>query len=297
MIWVTWRQHRGQAIACLALFCVLAIAAIAIGAWMRSTFSHDGLGACLARSGGADCPQTITSFVKEFSGGVTAPLFLAAVAIPGLLGAVVGAPLLGRELEQGTWRLAWSQTVPRTRWMVTKLALVTGGLVVFGVAATLVMTWFHAPMDRVSSRLQMSSFNFEGLTFTCSLLCGFGLAVLAGLLLRNTIGAMVVGYLAWEVPNLVVLLLNGPIKIPPAVTTRIPCHVGCSGATTDSVPPVTGHLGDLVLSVTRSGNELVVRYLPASRFWTTQLIGAGLLLVIAAAALTTAVWLLHRRTT
>jgi hypothetical protein len=297
MIWVTWRQHRGQAIACLALFCVLALAALAIGTWMRSTFSHDGLGICLARSGGVGCPQTITSFLNKFNGGIVSPLFVAMVAIPGLLGAVVGAPLLGRELEQGTWQLAWSQTVPRTRWLITKLALVTGGLVVFGVATTAVMTWFHAPLDRVSNRLLVTSSNFEGLTFTCSLLCGFGLAVLAGLLLRNTIGAMVVGYLAWEAPNLVVLLLNGPIKVPPAATTRIPCHVGCPGASTNSVPPVTGHLGDLVLSVTRSGNELVVSYLPASRFWTTQLIGAGLFLVIAAAALTAAIWLLHRRTT
>lgn len=30
---------------------------------------------------------------------------------------VIGAPLLGLELERGTWRLAWSQTVPRTRWL------------------------------------------------------------------------------------------------------------------------------------------------------------------------------------
>lgn len=297
MIWVTWRQHRGQAIACLALFCVLAIAAIAIGAWMRLTFSHDGLGVCLARSGGADCPQVIVSFLGKFNGGIVSPLFVAVVAIPGLLGAVVGAPLLGRELEQGTWRLAWSQTVPRTRWLVTKLALVTGGLVVFGVATTLVMTWFHAPLDRVSNRLLMTSSSFEGLTFTCSLLCGFGLAVLAGLLLRNTIGAMVVGYIAWEVPTAVTALLNGPIKIPPPATARIPCHAGCPGASTNSVPPVTGHLGDLVLGVTRGGNELVVTYFPASRFWTSQFIGAGLFLIIAAAALTTAVWLLHRRTT
>ena len=52
-----------------------------------------------------------------------------------------------------------------------------------------------------------------------------------------------------------------------------------------------------MLSVTRSGGELVVTYLPASRFWTLQLIQGGLFLAIAAAALGAAVWLLHRRTT
>jgi len=236
MIWVTWRQHRGQAVACLALFCVLAIVAIAIGAWMRSTFSHDGLGVCLARSGGAGCPQTIASFVNKFSGGPTAPLFIAALAIPGWLGAVVGAPLLGRELEQGTWRLAWSQTVPRTRWLVTKLTLVIGGLIVFGAAVTAALTWFHEPLDRVGTRLVLPAFDLEGPVLTCSLLCSFGLAVLYGLLLRNVIGAAVAAYFTWEAPTAVVAMLNGPIRILPAATMRLPCQAGCPGVDSSSSP-------------------------------------------------------------
>lgn len=297
MTWVVWRQHRTQAIICLALLGVVTVFAIAVGTWMRTTFVNDGLGSCLAHSGGSGCPAVITAFVNKFNGALTAPVGVVVLAAPGILGAVVGAPLLGGELETGTWRLAWSQTVPRTRWLVTKLALVTGGLVVFGVAITLILTWFHRPLDQVSTRLLPPAFNFEGPALTCSLLCSFGLGVLAGLLLRNTIGAMVAAYFAWEVPSAFVLLLNGPIRIPPAATIRLPCRAGCPGASTNSVPPITGHLGDLVLGVTRSGNQLVVTYLPASRFWTTQLIGAGLFLIIAIVALGTAVWLLHRRTT
>jgi hypothetical protein len=297
MIWVAWRQHRTQAVTALALFCVLAIFSVAAGSYIRAVFDSDGLGTCLMRSGGADCAGTITSFMNKFSGPVTLPVVLATFAIPGMFGAVSGAPLLGRELEQGTWRLAWSQTVPRTRWLVTKLALVIGGLIVFGAAVTAVMTWFHEPLDRVSTRLLLPAFQLEGPVFTCSLLCSFGLAVLYGLLLRNTIGAAVAAYFTWEVPTAVVTLLNSPIKILPTATMRLPCRAGCPGVNSSSAPPVTGHIGDLVLGVTRSGNQVIVSYLPASRFWTTQLIAAGLYLVIAAAALATAVWLLHRRTT
>jgi hypothetical protein len=297
MIWVSWRQHRSQAIACLGLFCALAIFAIAAGAWMRTTFSDDGLAGCLARSGGAGCPAAITSFVHRFNGGAAITVIAALFAIPGLVGVVVGAPLLGRELEQGTWRLAWSQTVPRTRWLVAKLALVSSGLVVFGAAITAVMTWYRQPLDRLTTRLQPPPFNFEGLALTSSLLCAFGLAVLAGLLLRNTIGAMVAAYVAWEVPSTVAVLLSGPIHFPAPATMRIACRAGCPGAGTRSVPPVTGRLGDLVLSVVHSGDQLVVTYLPAGRFWTLQFIEGGLFLAIAAAALSTAVWLLHRRTT
>ena len=208
---------------------------------------------------------------------------------------MVGAPLLGQELERGTWQLAWSQTVPRTQWLVAKLVLVAGSLAVFGAAVTAVMTWSRAPLDQISIRLQ-PPFDFEGLSFTCSLLCAFAIAVLAGLLLRNTIAAMVVGYLAWEVPFVVVTLLNGPLHILSA-TARFACQDGCPGVSTNSVPPVTGNLGDLVLNVTHSGGQVVVTYLPASRFWTLQLIEGAFYLAIAAAALGTAVWLLHRRTT
>jgi len=296
MIWVTWRQHRPQAIAMAALFCALAVFAVVVGMWMRNTFSADGLGACLARSAGTGCAGTITSFVHKFGGPATLPVNVLLFAVPGLLGAVVGAPLLGQELERGTWQLAWSQTVPRTRWLVTKLVLIIGGLTVFGAAVTGVMTWSRAPLDRVSIRLQPPPFNFEGLSLTCSLLCGFALAVLAGLLLRNTIAAMVVGYLAWEVPFLVTTLLAGPLNVLTA-TARFACQDGCQGVSTNSVPPVTGNLGDLVLNVTHSGGQVIVTYLPASRFWTLQLIAGGLYLTIAAAALGTAVWLLHRRTT
>ena len=136
MIWVTWRQHRAQAIACLVVFCVLAVFALIVGTWMRTRFTSDGIPACLARSGGTGCPADITSFVNQFNHGLSQIISVPLLAIPGLLGIVVGAPLLGGELERGTWRLAWTQTVPRSRWLAAKLGLVTGGLIVFGVAVT-----------------------------------------------------------------------------------------------------------------------------------------------------------------
>ena len=297
MIWVTWRQHRTQATVCAAIFCLFAIVSITVGLWMRSTFSSDGLAACLARSGGADCQGAIASFIGKFSTGLTTAMSVSMLAIPAFLGAIMGPLLLGRELEQGTWRLAWSQTVPRTQWLITKLVLVTGGLVVFGAAMSLVAGWLLEPLDQVSGRLPFES-NAQGVVFTCSLLCSFGLGVLAGLLLRNTIGAMVVTYVAWEVSSIPVLLTStGPLHVPGPATMRLPCRDGCPGASAGSVFPVTGHLGDQVLSLTRSGGELIVRYVPASRFWPMQFIAGGWYLAIAATAIAAAIWLLNRRTT
>ncbi len=85
----------------------------------------------------------------------------------------------------------------RTRWLSVKLALVTGGLVVLGAAMTLVITWYRAPMDRLTGQLLNQAYDFEGLVLTAYILCAFGFAVLAGLLLRRSIAAMVVAFVPW----------------------------------------------------------------------------------------------------
>ena len=188
--------------------------------------------------------------------------------------------------------------MPETRWLVTKLTLVTGGLVVFGAAITAVMTWYQAPLDRVYTRLQPPPFNYEGVLLPCSLLCAFGSGCWRGCCCGTPSAASAVAYIAWEIPTAVITLLNGPIQFPPGGHRAD--HLlspSCAGASTSSTPPVTGHLGDLVLNVVHHGDQLIVTYIPADRFWALQLIEGGIFLVIAAAALGTAVWLLHRRTT
>ena len=54
MIWVTWRQHRPQALTALGVLRgLVAVYVLGLGLWMRSTFDADAIGTCLARSGGA----------------------------------------------------------------------------------------------------------------------------------------------------------------------------------------------------------------------------------------------------
>ena len=153
MTWVTWRQHRTQAMACLALLAALAVYAIIEGTSMRTAFSNDNLAGCLARSQGTGCPAAVSDFTGAFGSAVNIAFWSVCLIIPGLIGVLVGGSLIARELEYGTWRLAWSQTVPRTRWLAVKLALVTGGLIAVGAAMTAVITWYRAPMDRVVGHL------------------------------------------------------------------------------------------------------------------------------------------------
>ena len=296
MIWVSWRQHRSQAIAGLSLLAALAVFAILVSTSMRTAFSHDDLAACLARSEGTRCPAAITAFMNSFGSVVNISFWGVLLVVPGLIGVIVGAPLLGRELELGTWRLAWSQTVPRTRWLAAQLALVTAGLVLLGAAITAVITWYREPMDRLTGHFINRAYDFEGLVLTAYILCAFGFAVLAGLLLRRTVAAMVAAFGPWLVIRLVVeFMLRPRFQVP--LTLRQSCPQGCNATMgLDTVPPQTGHIGDWVLSVSISaGKQVATTYQPGSRFWHFQFIEAGIFVALTAAALGATIWLLHRR--
>ena len=295
MIWVSWRQHRSQAMVGLGVLCALAVYGLVLGLQMRTSFSNNNLATCLARSLGAGCPNSVAAFDNSFGSLVNIGFWGVLLLLPGLIGAAVGAPLLARELELGTWRLAWSQTVPRTRWLAIQLAVVAGGLIALGVAMTLVITWYRAPMDRLTGHFVQNAYDYEGLVFTAYILFAFGLAVLFGRLLRRTIPAMLAALVPWVAVRLIVEFLLRPHFMAPLQLTH-PILVHCSGGPCGGngivdVPPSTGHIGNL--PVTGSGS--VTLYQPASRFWEFQSIEAGIFVALTLLALGVAMWLLHRR--
>jgi ABC-type transport system involved in multi-copper enzyme maturation permease subunit len=299
MIWVNWRQHRSQAIACLGVLAALAIYAIVVSTSMRTAFTSDGLPACLARGPAISCENGITSFTNRFGSEVNVAFWSVLLIFPGLLGVVIGAPLIARELEFGTWRLAWSQSVTRTRWLVVKLSLVTGGVIVFGAAITAVITWYRAPMDRLTGHFIQNAYDYEGLVLTAYILCAFGFAVLAGLLIRRSIPAMIVAFVPWLAIRLVIEFVfrshfEAPLTFVESFAS-MRAHGGGYGL--GFIPPVTGHIGDLVLGLGTGGNRSgqVYLYQPADRFWAFQSIEAGIFVALTAIALGATIWLLHRR--
>ena len=293
MIWVSWRQHRSQAIVGLGVLCALAVYGLVLGLQMRTSFSNNNLATCLAHSLGAGCPNSVANFDNSFGSLVNIGFWGVLLLLPGLIGAAVGATVLGREMEFGTWRLAWSQTVPRTRWLITQLAVVGGGLVVLGAAMTAVITWYRAPMDRLTGHFVHNAYDYEGLVLTAYILFAFGLAVLAGQLLRRSIPGMLAALVPWVAVRLLVEFLFRPHFMTPLKLTRTSpqsCanHI-CGGNSIVNVPPTTGHIGDLLVS--SAGNA----YQPASRFWAFQSIEAGIFVALTLAVLGLAVWLIHRR--
>jgi hypothetical protein len=121
MIWLTWRQFRLQALVAAAALAALAIGFGLTGPHLTSLYTQTcGTGDC----SGAHLQQFLTAMKADgaypllyFAGG--AVMYLA----PLIIGVFWGAPLIARELQSGTHRLAWNQSVTRGRWLLVKLAV------------------------------------------------------------------------------------------------------------------------------------------------------------------------------
>jgi len=110
---------------------------------------------------------------------------------PGLIGMFWGAPLVAREFEDGTFRLAWTQSVTRRHWMAVKLAV--GGLASMAAAGllSLVVTWWAGPLDHAALN-QFATFDQRDIAPVGYAAFAFTLGVLAGALIRRTLPAMFV---------------------------------------------------------------------------------------------------------
>ena len=109
---------------------------------------------CAAR---ADCDTARAAFLQNDD---TLRTLLGSLvrAVPAIIGIFWGAPLVARELESGTYRLAWTQSITRTRWLAVKLGVI--GLASMAVAGllSLIVTWWASPLDR-AHRSQFTTFD------------------------------------------------------------------------------------------------------------------------------------------
>jgi hypothetical protein len=109
-----------------------------------------------------------------------------------VIGVFVGAPLLSRELESGTFRFTWTQGVGRSRAVVTTLVLlalfVTVATCVFG----LLLNWFAHPFEVIGNESQWQSglFDTTGPMLAAWTLFGIALGTFLGALIGRTVAAM-----------------------------------------------------------------------------------------------------------
>jgi hypothetical protein len=149
------------------------------------------------------------------------------IVAPGLLGAFWGAPLVAAELESGSFRLAWTQDVSRTRWLAWRL-VVTGltAMATAGLASWLV-TWWAGPLDRTGLD-QFGSFDARDIVPLGYAAFAFALGALFGLLLRRTVPALAATLAVFTAVRLAFRLLVRPSLLPP-VTQALALNPATTG--------------------------------------------------------------------
>jgi len=312
MAWVTWRQHRSQGLGALGLLVALAVAAVLTHLPIGSAFDRDSLSACVPPAARTGCDLIVPHFEGQFGGLVTATRFLA--LLPLLAGVFVGAPLIARELEFGTYRFAWTQGVSRRRWLLSKTALLAAGIVVAAGVASLVVMWWRSPFDALEGRIGPNGFDVEGIVVPAYALFALALGVLAGLVFRRTVAAMTATLVAFAATRFLVSDFVRPHFMAPL--HRVIAATAAGGAPGDWVLSntlvdaggrrITAGREDLaVLHAQQAGIDphtyiltlgwrRVISYQPAGRFWTFQLLEAGLYAGLAVALVVVALWLVRR---
>jgi ABC-2 family transporter protein len=218
MIWLTWRQFRGGAVMMAAALAGLAAVLALTGPGLAHEYST-GIAACTAQGGG--CRDFAESFLNDHQIphlAVTAAVLI----LPALIGMFWGAPLIARELEDGTDRLVWNQSVTRTRWLAYKLGLT--GLAAMAAAGlgSLAVTWWSSPLDRTAihfPRMAPLLFAARGIVPIGYAAFAFAVAVTVGMLVRRTVPAMAITLAIFVVAQIAMPLLVRPHLSAPARST------------------------------------------------------------------------------
>jgi hypothetical protein len=198
VIWLTWRQHRGQVLALVVGLAALGLVLFLTGQPMHDAFRDMGLERCLARQGSPEmipfadnvCEEIGTEFAARFFNQRLLALVLF-IVLPGLVGAFVGAPVVARELEQGTHQLVWTQGVGRTRWAVAKIVILAAVVALAAGIFALMVQWWFEPMNRATGeRFTWLIFDQQGLVPVGYTLFAFALGVLFGAMTRRTVRAI-----------------------------------------------------------------------------------------------------------
>jgi ABC-type transport system involved in multi-copper enzyme maturation permease subunit len=327
MIWVTWRQHR-IALAGVAVF----FGALAVWLWLAGRALHHAYAAATACHPASSivCGDLANAF-NGTNGFLADGVILQAV--PPLIGAFVGAPVLARELETGTFRYAWTLAFGRWRWALAKLVPLAVAVTAAAGALSVLLSWYYQPYFVPGNQNLLLSevtpffsglFDLRGVAFAAWTLAAFAIGALAGMLIRRVVPAIVATLAAYAAlafaaggylrGHYLTPLLTTSLNTP--ATAWIISQWWTKGGTTvsqttmhqviqstlDRISPVLhnrtqkfpNYLHGLHY-LTQHGYTQWTRYQPASRFWPFQWIESGWLLALSVLLIAVTVWLVRRR--
>jgi ABC-type transport system involved in multi-copper enzyme maturation permease subunit len=327
MAWITWRQHRLALAGVAVLFGVAGVYLLITGLVMHHAY---GAVAACHPAGKFICMQLANNFLGTYAPGVGPVLGLLQV-IPALIGAFVGAPVLARELETGTFRYTWTQGFGRVRWAVAKVVPLAVAVTVAAGAFSVLVSWYVQPLFGAGDSngpLYPTVFDLRGVALAAWTLAAFAIGVLAGILIRRVIPAMFATIAAWGGLAFVAGAFLRQHYAAALVTTSLNVRAGAwlisrgwfRGGQPASLaminqtlrpidiqavtpglfqpgPTARASLGDPALYLIHHGYTQLTVYQPVSRFWAFQWIEGGWLLALSLLLIAATVWLVRRRAT
>jgi hypothetical protein len=185
LVRVTARQHRTALVWTGAVAAVLAIVLAATGVPLHELAARGGVGW-----------YGETRASVDYS-GVLQALALALQLAALLVGMFLGAPLLPREIQEGTAKLAWTQAASRARWLLAQVLPLAGLLALASLAIGAEFSWWLSPFPDITfGRIGPLSpwwslrFNLVPLLLAGWVVFAFTLGVLLGAAIRRTLPAM-----------------------------------------------------------------------------------------------------------
>ena len=318
MTWLTWRQHRGEALALVLLVAVIGVILLVLGLPMHNLFPL-GAAHCAVPPLDQACRIGLTQLQRDYD--YATPILVLLNLVPFAIGAFLGAPLLARELEAGTWQLAWTQAVPRMRWLAAKLTALGTLTVLLAVLFSSLISWYRQPLD-LFGRFEINGFDVSGTVPLAYALFAFAVATAAGALLRRSLPALAASLATFvAVRATVAVWLRPNYRTPLRIFEAIPTDSAGASVATNNVQDWTlgdgfsdaagNHLDDVAVSMldhkaAEAGVDVKTymhdlgihrwaTYHPADRFWTFQLIETGLFVGLAAILLVLVMWRVKRR--
>jgi hypothetical protein len=325
MAWVTWRQHR-LALTGLAVL----LGALAVCMWIVGLQLHHAYAAAIAchRAGSNACQGLFSNF-NEMDHLLANGSVLQAV--PALIGAFVGAPILARELETGTFRYAWTQGFGRRRWTLAKLVPLAVVVAAVAGALSVLFSWYYQPYFAAGNEtLSLSEvspfaaglFDLRGVAFAAWTLAAFAIGALAGMLIRRVVPAIIATLAVYAGLALAAGMFLRKHYLTPLITSkmnvpetawitsqygtksgefafagRAPINLPEQVCPPSAVGPGKPSEATFARCLSQHGYTLWISYQPPSRFWTFQWIEGGWLLTLSVLLIAVTVWLVHRRAT
>ena len=221
MIRFTFMQSRASVLVAAIGLGVVAIVLAITGPHLAHVYDAFER-SCKAAGDCATAPNPVLNSDKALHSALPFIVVLA----PALVGLFFGAPLIARELETGTFRLVWTQSVTRRRWLAAKLGLVGIVAMAIGGLLTWMADWWASPLDAVNQdRFGVANFSLHGIAPIGYAAFAFALGVTAGVLLRRTVPAMAVTLAVFAAARLAVTYWVRPNFASP-VRESLPLSTG-----------------------------------------------------------------------